>query len=215
MGTVRLAAFGDLHLGRRKAPGVGWAREALVDATRNGADAVVFTGDLLDKKTATAKDLDDAVDLFRMVTHELERPLIHVWGNHDVGAGIEDTFPAIDGVYRPDGAEIAAITVPGVPAVFHAANVIADPDPREVVSHFPTAAGPGHVGLLHSEVEGQYTKNPCLPTTVDALLSHRYDTWLLGHVHQPVTLHEAPFIGWVGMASMLELDLPAARHATP
>lgn len=214
-GTFRLAAFSDLHLGKKKGPGLAWARSACAGAATRGADVLVCLGDLVDKKKGGPGDIEDAIALFRFITEDLGLPLIHVWGNHDVGAGIEDTFPAIDGVYRPDGAEIAAITVPGVPAVFHAANVIADPDPREVVSHFPTAAGPGHVGLLHSEVEGQYTKNPCLPTTVDALLSHRYDTWLLGHVHQPVTLHEAPFIGWVGMASMLELDLPAARHATP
>lgn len=209
MGTVRLAAFGDLHLGRRKAPGVGWAREALVDATRNGADAVVFTGDLLDKKTATGKDLDDAVDLFRMVTHELERPLIHVWGNHDVGSGMIPLFPEISGVHRPTDDGVAAIRVPDVPLVFHALNVTQDPDPRDVAKHLPRVEEPGHVGILHSEVEGRYTKNPCLPTTTEHLLSRGYEACLMGHVHSPVVLHEEPWIGWIGMGQMLEIEVAA------
>lgn len=213
--TFRLAAFSDLHLGKKKGPGLEWARSACAGAAELGADVLVFLGDLVDKKKGGPGDLDDAVALFRHLTGELGLPLIHVWGNHDVGAGIVDTFPAIDGVYRPNGAEITEITVPGVPAVFHAANVIADPDPREVISHFPTATGPGHVGLLHTGVEGQYTKNPCLPTTLDALLGLRYDAFLLGHVHQPVTLHTDPLIGWVGMGRLLELDLPTTRHTTP
>lgn len=209
MGTVRLAAFGDLHLGRRKAPGVGWAREALVDATRNGADAVVFTGDLLDKKKATGKDLDDAVDLFRMVTHELERPLVHVWGNHDVGSGMIPLFPEIRGVHRPTDDAVAEIRVPDLPLVFHAVNVTQDPDPRDVAKHLPRVEEPGHVGILHSEVEGRYTKNPCLPTTTEHLLSRGYEACLMGHVHSPVVLHEEPWIGWIGMGQMLEIEVAA------
>lgn len=209
MGTVRLAAFGDLHLGRRKAPGVGWAREALVDATRNGADAIVFTGDLLDKKKATGKDLDDAVDLFRMVTHELERPLVHVWGNHDVGSGMIPLFPEIRGVHRPTDDAVAEIRVPDLPLVFHAVNVTQDPDPRDVAKHLPRVEEPGHVGILHSEVEGRYTKNPCLPTTTEHLLSRGYEACLMGHVHSPVVLHEEPWIGWIGMGQMLEIEVAA------
>ena len=209
MGTVRLAAFGDLHLGRRKAPGVAWAREALIDATRNGADAIVFTGDLLDKKKATGKDLDDAVDLFRMVTHELERPLVHVWGNHDVGSGMIPLFPEIRGVHRPTDDAVAEIRVPDLPLVFHAVNVTQDPDPRDVAKHLPRVEEPGHVGILHSEVEGRYTKNPCLPTTTEHLLSRGYEACLMGHVHSPVVLHEEPWIGWIGMGQMLEIEVAA------
>ena len=40
MRTVRLAVFADLHLGRRKAPGVQWAREALADVAALAAQLV-------------------------------------------------------------------------------------------------------------------------------------------------------------------------------
>ena len=159
MGTVRIAAFADLHLGRKKAPGVAWAREALIDAARN-ADVIVFTGDLLDKKKATDRDLADGIDLFRLVTEELRRPLVHVWGNHDVGSGMIPRFPEMEGVYRPAGDEIAEIRVPDVPLVFHAVNVTQDPDPRDLLRHLPQVDEPGHIGVLHTEVEGQYTKEP-------------------------------------------------------
>lgn len=207
MGTVRVAAFADLHLGRRKAPGVAWAREALVDATDNGADVIVFTGDLLDKKKASGRDLADGIDLFRLVTEELRRPLVHVWGNHDVGSGMIPQFPEIEGVYRPTGDEIAEIRVPDVPLVFHAVNVTQDPDPRDLLRHLPQVDEPGHIGVLHTEVEGQFTNNPCLPTTTDHLLSRRYAACLMGHVHSPVVLHEEPWIGWIGMGQVLELEV--------
>ena len=209
MSTVRLAAFGDLHLGRRMGPGVGWAREALIEATAIGADAIVFTGDLLDKKKATSQDLADAVDLFRLVTEELERPLVHVWGNHDVGSGMIPLFPEIRGVHRPTDDAVAEIRVPDLPLVFHAVNVTQDPDPRDVAKHLPRVEEPGHVGILHSEVEGRYTKNPCLPTTTEHLLSRGYEACLMGHVHSPVVLHEEPWIGWIGMGQMLEIEVAA------
>ncbi|GAB3692553.1 metallophosphoesterase family protein [Corynebacterium nasicanis] len=209
MDTVRLAAFADLHLGRKKAPGVRWAREVLIDAAARGADVVIFTGDLLDKKKATEKDLRDAVELFRFITRELALPLVHVWGNHDVGSGFIPHFPALEGVHRPEGGGVEKLEVPGIPLIFHAANVIADPDPRPTLRELPAVSGAGHVGVLHTEVEGVYTKNPCLPTTTSHLLSRGYSACLMGHVHSPVVLNEDPWVGWIGMGEILELEVPA------
>lgn len=208
MRTVRLAVFADLHLGRRKAPGVQWAREALADVTAD-ADVVIFTGDLLDKKKATKADLDDGIALFEFITGELGTPLVHVWGNHDVGSGMISRFPTLDNVYRPVGGGVEKLTVPGVPLVFHAVNVTQDPDPRETLADLPEVFEPGHIGVLHTEVEGQYTNNPCLPTTTEHLLSRGYSACLMGHVHSPVVLHEDPWIGWIGMGQVLEIDVPA------
>lgn len=206
--TVRLAAFADLHLGKKKAPGVQWARQALHDAVAH-ADIIIFSGDLWDKKKATRKDFEDSIDLFRFITDDLGTPLVHVWGNHDVGAGFIDEFPEIDGVYRPEGGGIEKLQVPGIPLLFHAVNVIDDPDPRSTLEELEKVDGPGHVAVLHTEVEGQYTKNPCLPITADFLLSRGYSACLMGHVHSPVVLQEDPWIGWIGMGQMLELDVPA------
>lgn len=209
MNTVRIAAIGDLHLGRRSAPGVQWVRDSLSEAVHRGADVVVFTGDLLDKKKATRLDLHDGVTLYKYVTETLNRPVVSIWGNHDVGSGFIDEFPEIPGVYHPIGASIAKIQIPGIPAVFHAANVITDPDPRDVVKYFPVAQGPGHIGVLHSEVEGLYTKNPCLPTTRQELVAKNYGAWLMGHVHQQIMLEEQPWVGWVGMGNLIELEIAA------
>ncbi|MDO5669907.1 MAG: metallophosphoesterase [Corynebacterium sp.] len=206
--SVRLAVFADLHLGRKKAPGLQWARQALVDAAPD-ADIIIFTGDLLDKKKATRADLEDSIDLFRFITQDLGKPLVHVWGNHDVGSGFIDEFPAIEGVYRPEGGDIEQLQVPGIPLVFHAVNVIEDPDPRTTLKQLGKVDGPGHIAVLHTEVEGQYTKNPCLPITADFLLSRGYSACLMGHVHSPVVLQEEPWTGWIGMGQMLELEVPA------
>lgn len=208
MATVRLLAFADLHLGKKKSPGVQWAYESLAGAASR-PDAIVFTGDLLDKKKATEADLADGIALFRHITRDLTLPLVHVWGNHDVGSGMIPRFPDLPGVHRPRGHGIEEIRVPGVPLVFHAANVVADPDPRDLLKDLPRVNEPGHVGVLHTEVEGQYTKNPCLPTTQEHLLSRGYGACLLGHVHSPVVLNDDPWIGWIGMGQMLEIDIPA------
>ena len=209
MSTVRLAVFADLHLGRPSAPGARWAREALADTLANQPDAVVFTGDLVDKKKATRADLDEGVELFRHITQELKLPLVHVWGNHDVGSGLLPHFPEMPGVHRPHGYGIEEIRVPGIPLIFHAVNVIQDPDPRDLLKNLPRVQETGHIGVLHTEVEGQYTNNPCLPTTLEHLLSLGYGACLLGHVHAPVVLNASPCIGWPGMGRMLDIEVPA------
>lgn len=211
MATVRLLAFADLHLGKKKSPGVRWAYEALAGAARHDPDVVVFTGDLLDKKKATDADLRDGIALFRHITQDLNLPLVHVWGNHDVGTGMIPAFPDLPGVHRPRGDGIEEIRVPGVPLVFHAVNVVQDPDPRDLLKDLPRVHEPGHVAVLHTEVEGQYTRNPCLPTTPEHLLSRGYGAYLLGHVHSPVVLNDDPWIGWIGMGQMMEIDAPALR----
>lgn len=205
---IRLAVFADLHLGKKKTPGLQWAYGALARAAENQPDVIVFTGDLLDKKKATEADLEDGVALFRYITEELGLPLVHVWGNHDVGSGLIPRFPELPGVYRPLGDGIEEIQVPGIPLVFHAVNVAFDPDTRNILKDLPKVEEPGHVGVLHTAVEGQYTKNPCLPTTPEHLLSRGYGACLLGHVHTPVVLHEDPWIGWIGMGQILELEVP-------
>jgi DNA repair protein SbcD/Mre11 len=209
MSTVRLAVFADLHLGRPGGPGARWACESLAGAVAHQPDVVVFTGDLVDKKKATRADLDEGADLFRHITQELKLPLVHVWGNHDVGSGLIPYFPDMPGVYRPRGGGIEEIRVPGVPLVFHAVNVVRDPDPRDLLKDLPQVHETGHIGVLHTEVEGQYTKNPCLPTTLEHLLSRGYGAYLLGHVHTPVVLNDTPFVGWPGMGRMLEIEVPA------
>lgn len=211
MSTVRVATFADLHLGKKKSPGVRWAYEALAEAASHRPDVVVFTGDLLDKKKATGVDLAAGVELFRHITQDLDLPLVHVWGNHDVGSGMIPNFPDLPGVHRPRGGGIEEIRVPGVPLVFHAVNVVADPDPRDLLKDLPQVAEPGHVAVLHTEVEGQYTKNACLPTTPEHLLSRGYGACLMGHVHSPVVLNDEPWIGWIGMGQVLELEIPALR----
>ena len=158
---------------------------------------------------ATLAKLEDGVGLFRHITEGLGLPLVHVWGNHDVGSGLLPHFPELPGGYRPRGVGIEQIRIPDVPLVFHAVNVVTDPDPRELLQDLPEVAEPGQVGVLHTAVEGQYTNNACLPTTTGHLLSRGYGACLLGHIHSPMTLNEDPWIGWIGMGRMLELEVPA------
>lgn len=165
----------------------------------------------MDKKKATRADLDEGAELFRHITQEWRLPLVHVWGNHDIGSGLLPHFPEIPGVHRPHGDGIEEIRVPGVPLVFHAVNVVQDPDPRDLLKDLPQVQESGHIGVLHTEVEGQYTNNPCLPTTLEHLLSRGYGACLLGMCMPPSSSTTTPSsVGraWAGYSSSRSRPCP-------
>ncbi|WIM67695.1 metallophosphoesterase [Corynebacterium breve] len=203
---TKIAAFADLHLGAHYAPGSDWVKAEL---SQRNPDVVVFAGDLFDRHTALAEHEQEGAALFRWITQERQLPVVMIWGNHDVAKGFafHNRFPAIDGVYRPESFEVESIEVPGVPVVFHAVNVQKKRDKRELIDDFPAAHEPGHVGVFHTGLTGEYTKNNCLPASLDDLSAKGYDAWVLGHIHAPKTLREEPYIGWPGVGRMVDLEV--------
>ena len=78
--------------------------------------------------------------------------------------------------------------------------VATDPDPREI--EIPSFNG---LGLLHTSVHGEFSRKPCLPCKLEDL-QESGATWVLGHVHKPITLSAEPFIGWTGMRAGVHYD---------
>lgn len=93
-----------------------------------------------------------------------------------------------------------------------AAAVAADPDPRRLQLP-PRPSDAPFLGLLHSSVTGEFSTGICLPLSVAELQASGADAWILGHVHTPHPLVDAPFIGWVGMGRGLLFD-PDTRQVT-
>lgn len=192
----RIAAIADVHLGHRKSPGISWVQNSF---NRSDADILIIAGDLFDRQHSTEEHVEEAFNLLE----QQSRPVLMIWGNHDVAGGFHEIFPDIPGVHIPPGFDVENVELQGV--TFHAINVATDPDPRLV--NFPRAEGPGHVGIYHTSMDGQRSKKPCLPASVETLLDSNYEAWILGHVHAPTKLLSQPLIEWVGQGGLVEVDI--------
>ncbi|HIW91526.1 MAG TPA: metallophosphoesterase [Candidatus Corynebacterium avicola] len=213
---TRVAAIADIHLGAPGSPGLRWASDALRNAMGQDADLLVIAGDLVDRKHATDAVVEQAVELLRAAI-ATDVPVLVVWGNHDIAADLPSRLP--DDLTDTPGLAIApgsdAATYRYGSLTVHAQSVATNPDPREVVDGFPvvgdgsddaaaSADGP-HLGILHTSLTGEYSRKPCLPTTVAELESRGYDRWLLAHVHRPIAVTDT--IGWVGIGRLELIDL--------
>ncbi|MEH0147601.1 metallophosphoesterase [Corynebacterium sp. Q4381] len=197
-----ILALADIHLGRKQhgdkkvGPGIDWALAALERGADAGAGHMIMLGDIIDRKRFTDATYDE-VDRFFTRGLELFDTVLFTAGNHD-------THHTLD---LPAGVTHASTT----PATYnlghwavHTAAVEVDKDPRKLVPAFPAAVDSRpNLGVLHTSVTGEWSNNPCLPCTVNELDARGYGAWLLGHVHQPVTLRHSPHIGWVGMGRAL------------
>ncbi|MGO1380295.1 MAG: metallophosphoesterase family protein [Corynebacterium sp.] len=213
-----VAALADLHLGLPTAPGLPWALSALSelsslqDAERGGADLLVFAGDLVDRGYATDEVVADAETFLRAAV-ATGVPVLVTWGNHDVAADLPRRLPHIDGLTVAPAEGPSEMRVGGL--TVHTVSVADDPDPRRIVECFPIAGGGGsgadgadgevHLGVLHTSLTGEFSRKPCLPTTLAELQSRRYDRWVLAHVHQPRMVSDS--VGWVGMGRVEVLEL--------
>lgn len=206
---TQIAAFSDLHLGAHYSPGSSWVRTEL--AARQ-PDVVVFGGDLFDRHTSGPDEEAEGAALFRWITQDLQVPVVAIWGNHDVAKGFEfhTRFPTIDGIHFPQDFDVCALNIPGVDVTFHAVNVAKKRDKRVLIDEFPVvdpSVSTKHVGVFHTGLTGEYTKNNCLPATFEQLQAKGYGAWVLGHVHAPTTLSADPYIGWPGVGVMVDITL--------
>lgn len=202
----------DIHLGRKQkddkktGPGIKWALSALDRGGEAGARHLVMLGDVIDRKQFTEHTYAEVTQFFE---HGLELfdSVVFIAGNHDVHHDLAGVIP--------EGVVVAGIepqTIRVGQWALHTAAVVVDRDSRRIVSDFPAAVdGAPNLGLLHSSVSGEYSKQECMPCSVDELKSCGYDAWLLGHVHERVVLFNDPFIGWVGMGKALIASLDGGK----
>lgn len=211
---AHVLVLADIHLGRKQhgdkktGPGLPWALGALERGAAAGARHMVMLGDVIDRKRFTDATYGEVSQFFARGL-ELFDTVLFSAGNHDVHHDLTGVIP--------DGVEVAGIEPQTIRAgewALHTAAVEVDRDPRRLVSGFPAPVeGLPNLGLLHTSVTGEYSNHECLPCTMDELAACGYDAWLLGHVHQRVSLSEEPFVGWVGMGQeyLVEADDTGVR----
>lgn len=206
----------DIHLGRKQhgdkktGPGIDWALDTLDRGAEAGARHLVMLGDVIDRKRFTDATYGEVTRFFQRGL-ELFDTVVFIAGNHDVHHDLTGAIPGDVIVARQEPQTIRA----GGWAL-HTAAVEVDRDPRELVDDFPAPIDKApNLGLLHTSVTGEFSNNPCLPCTREELAACGYGAWLLGHVHERITLSSAPFAGWVGMgrAYLAVADGTAVRVA--
>ncbi|TCS84190.1 metallophosphoesterase family protein [Tepidibacillus fermentans] len=55
-----------------------------------------------------------------------------------------------------------------------------------------------HIGLLHTNVDGQQNHDPYCPSRLQELISGEMDYWALGHIHKQMILHRGPYVIYPG-----------------
>ena len=224
---VKLLCAADLHLGRRpssKVPpdlgvdardlGPARAWERLVDdAVREGVDAVLMAGDLVDAS-------DDVFEAYRALEAGAATltaagiPLYCVAGNHD-GEVLPRLVDAVDGVTllgrggtweraTIEGADGDAVDVVGwsFPAEHHDGSPFDAP---------PPAPERRTIGLLHGDRDaagGRYA-----PFAARDLERVPYDAWLLGHIHVPDPMDGPRPAGYLGSVVGTDPSEPGPRGA--
>lgn len=223
-GQVKVAAVADLHLGRKPEEEstdavIDWFGRVVDHAVSDGCAALIFAGDLFDKRTREEERRarharDGAVTMLRR-SATVGLPVVGVWGNHDVRSGLLGELPEIDGVTFAPANRPAVLEAPGVGLVFPAISVERDRDPRRPVPRFPrVGTDQSALAVLHTGVKGEWTRNNCLPTTREEMLGRGYAGWVLGHVHQRIHLSERPFIGYPGSPWYRRPDVPGGAEYT-
>ncbi len=109
--------------------------------------------------------------------------LVH--GNHDAASRMEHTmrWPANVHVFAADRATTQCLESLGV--AVHGQSYQRASETNDLAKNFPTKVdGFFNIGLLHTSLTGFEGHENYAPTSVETLLSHQYDYWALGHVHQ-------------------------------
>ncbi|NBB85159.1 MAG: DNA repair exonuclease [Bacteroidetes bacterium] len=198
MASIRLLCTGDVHLGRR--PTQVPAAEALTvervwqacvhAAIQEAVDAVVLTGDLIDRENRYFEAIGPLLQGLRQLA-AADIPVYAVAGNHDF-----DTLPGVqtfdgegahllgvDGVWtqqplQKDGATVATLTGWSFPRQ-HV-------DQSPLRSFERPATDRPVIGVLHADAGTAQSRYA--PVSHQALQQSGVDLWLLGHIHRPQTL---------------------------
>ncbi|QNE89845.1 metallophosphoesterase [Corynebacterium incognita] len=198
---MTILILSDLHLGLPKAPGHDWMLETMHRAAKQGCTGLIFAGDVIDRRCISETTYGQFADL-NAVAVQLFQQCLFVPGNHD--AHVELSLPA-EFIVAPD--EFISLDFPDGTRV-HTVGVSSDPDPRDVSDRMPSPSpnAPANLGILHTSLNGSYSKSECLPISLETLNSSGYDAWALGHVHQPIIESTHPPVRWVGMGNALVFD---------
>lgn len=161
------------------------AFESMTDlAINEKVDFILIAGDLFD---GPWEDFATALWTGRHF-HRLDQANIRVFlvlGNHDAASRIEHTMRWPPNVHvfatdRPTTQNIESLAV-----AVHGQSYARAGETNDLAKNYPARVdGFFNIGLLHTSLTGFEGHENYAPTSLATLLSHGYDYWALGHVHQ-------------------------------
>jgi len=212
-GVMKFIHAADLHLDSRL-EGLARYEGAPVDelrgATRRALENLValaieeqvafvlIAGDVYD---GDWRDYNTGLYFARQMTRlrEARIPVVMIRGNHDAESQISR------GLRLPDNVTELPTNAPGTKrfndlrVAIHGQGFATAAVKDDLSAAYP-APVPGwfNIGLLHTSAEGRPGHENYAPCSPEALASHGYDYWALGHVHQREVLCEDPWIVFPG-----------------
>lgn len=162
------------------------------------AEALLLAGDVFD---GDWKDMNTGVWLVRALAPLAEagvRVLV-VRGNHDAASevGRHLRWPANTHLFAHDAPSTWVDERLGL--AVHGQSYPRREVREDLVPGYPEPrSGLLNVGLLHTNVGGRPGHAEYAPTSLSRLQAKGYAYWALGHVHEPATLSEAPWVVYPG-----------------
>ncbi len=199
---IKILCTGDLHLGRHPSgipeelddqiysPAQIWI-ETAKKAVEEGVDAVVLTGDVLDRRNKYYEAFGDFEKGIKTL-HSNGIPSYGVSGNHDfdVLPGLVDNLARYDFHLLGRGGEWGSAYLKSAGETVLKLLGWSYPERhvnRNPVNELETGAeGPAALGVLHTEVDSKNSNYA--PVTSRDLKRADVDGWLLGHIHEPELL---------------------------
>lgn len=200
-GPIRVAHLADLHIGSALrgladypgAPAID-PHEAPYEALRaavlriagGGYHGVLIAGDVFDRRHTDARALaacQDALGAF----HEAGLRTVVVSGNHDAETPLPHKLHLPPSVRWLGSDAPESVSWTGLGITVHGQSV-ADPDERrDLAAGYPRRIpGTVNIGLLHTSLDGSWSRRICAPSAPRTLERAGYDYWALGHVHHRV-----------------------------
>lgn len=172
-------------------------------AVREKVDFVVFSGDIYDVKDRSLRaQLRFRQALETLAGHGIPAFVIH--GNHDPlhdGYRAKLTWPDGVKVFGSEDVESEVIRAADGEALARVSGIsFAKAAVTENLTPGYRAWGDGlyHIGLLHTNVDGDAKHDNYAPCRLGDLLGRGVDYWALGHIHTRRVLREKPWVVYPG-----------------
>jgi len=159
---------------------------------------LLIAGDLYD---GDFKDYATALYFVEQVARLRESGTEVIWlrGNHDAANKMTRHLQVAEHVHELSVDQPASLVFEQHGLAFHGQGYAVRDVQEDLSARYPAPlSGLLNFGLLHTALDGRPGHASYAPSTLNGLLSHGYDYWALGHVHQREVLAERPWVVFPG-----------------
>lgn len=196
----------------------GATREAFTNliqtAIDTNVDFVIIAGDLFD---GDWQDYNTGLFFLAQMAKLREQGIqvFIVSGNHDAAGVITRQLHPPENVYAFAADTPETVRLDDIGVALHGQSFAQKEITTNLAEDYPSAL-PGYynIGVLHTALNGRPGHAAYAPCNITDLLSKGYEYWALGHVHQPETVNESPWIVFPGVIQGRHIRETGAKGCT-